>query len=941
MECPICQGELSNFNIEIAKHLAVFKGVDNSLHVHGPIENKELMKEFINEILIHSQMVDNYKVIQHTIKDLKEVVFHNRQRLGDMLMFTSGIRDFKKAFPQVRVNVISIAAHVWDNNPYIDRSLIPTEANTIKIGPGKLTNMSNRVDWHFANAFRISIEDALNINIPQGESRPDIWLTDEEFNAPPIIKEPYWIIVIGGEKGWGCKMYPFERWQEFINQNPDTLFYQLGAAEDKQPRLQGKNVIDYVGKTQDKNTGIRDLYKIFLNAEGSIGLVSFHMHLSGALYKPSIVIAGAREPVSFTRYPGHQYLATDGCLSCALSACWHCDINTCPNLIVDETKPNILDRKIPKCVDIITPQDITNALNKYYLGGRLKKGVQSEKPKQFKNIVKTTFQRPIEKPAPVEEKKAQDKDAELIKFRHQFGFPFASGSIHKKDWDFIEKIIDENNVKTVLEFGCGLSTLLLLKKGIKVISYDTTQKWIDKIKAINPHCDIRLWDGINLDINEKFDLVFVDGPSGGQMREFSTKIASELSDLVLIHDAYGVDEKKWQEKYVVNNFDGPEKGGHWNGIYLWKRKNAEVKNEMYPPILNSNNTVTIDSEKVLIKKISETCITFSKPQTIKFISTARGWGGCARSITTIMKYLLKAGHKVEFIPFRNSVGSREFQECLKTSLKDVKVTLDYETLHESCDVLFVYADDYVWEFSKPEIAEIFSTLNANKKIMMLNYRRGGIGEIEWTKNWDWYCFLNSRQEKELLKILPNSKTKVLPPCTELDKFLSIYPVYNNNIRIVRHSSQGDVKFDKECNKEITDILNINDNLTISMLPGPSFIKENERFKKYPRTDKVEIIANFLAKGNLFYYSLPNNYEDQGPRVILEALAAGLPVIADNWGGATDRITPECGWLCSEKKEYINIIKNLTFKELEEKGKAAKQRAINEFVPQRWIDFIVG
>lgn len=928
MLCPICKIELQNFNEEISKHLAIFKGVNGHVHVHGPIENKDLMKEFINEILIHSQLSDSYKQIIATLKDRKEIVFHNRQRLGDILMFTCGVRDFKKAFPDVRVNVISTAGHIWDNNPYIDRTLAHTEANTIKIGPGKLTNASNRLDWHFANAFRTSIEDALNIHIPQGESRPDIWFTEDEYNFPRIFKEPYWVIVISGEKGWGCKMYPFERWQEFVNQNKDITFVQLGTNEDNPPRLQGQNVIDYVGKTQDKHTGIRDLFKIFLNAEGSIGLVSFHMHLSGALYKPAIVIAGAREPVSFTRYQGHQYLATEGCLSCAaISACWHCDINTCPHLVVDETKVHIGDTKVPKCVDIIYPEDITKALNMYYLGGRLQKGVVSKKP-DLKNIVKTpTTPIVVATPEKVKDRDLQNKDEELKKFRHQFGFEFNAGSIHSKDWEFIEKVIDENNVKTVLEFGIGLSTLLMVKKGIKVISFDTDQKWIDKMKAINPELDIRLWDGKNLEISQtlreqKVDLIFVDGPSGGKMREFSTKIASELSDLVLVHDAYGCDEKNWQEKYIFNNFDGPQKGGHWNGTYFWKRKSIEANAEIHPPI------------------IDDTTNTSQRSKSIKFISTAKGWGGCARSITTIMKYLLKAGHKVEFIPFRNSVGSREFREVLNTTLKDVKVTLDYETLHESCDILFIYADDYVWEFNKPEIVEAFSTLNSAKKIMMVNYRRGGVGEIEWTKRFDKYMFLNSIQEKELLKVLPDVKTKVLPPCTELDMFLKIKPNYNNSLRLVRHSSQGDAKFAKDFGTDIAQILISRSDIEIHLLPGPSFYNANDKVFKYPRTDKIDLIFLFLSNGNLFWYSLPKGYMDQGPRVVLEAMAAGLPVLADNWGGVTDRVTSDCGWLCDKKEQFAEIIRSLSFEELKKKGEAARERAIQEFIPQRWIDEIL-
>ena len=727
---------------------------------------------------------------------------------------------------------------------------------------------------------------------------------------------------------------PFERWQEFVAQNKDITFMQLGAREDEPPRLQGDNVIDFVGKTQDKLTGIRDLFKLFLNAEGSIGLVSFHMHLSGALYKPAIVIAGAREPVSFTRYQGHQYLSTEGCLSCAaISACWHCNIDTCPHLVIDETKVHIGDRKVPKCVDIIYPEDITSAMNMYYKGGRLQKGIVSKKP-ELKNIVKTPTVIPV----------GGEVEKTTPKIENKYEILFGGGSLTIQDWEFMQSVIKENNVKTVLEFGAGLSTLLLDDLGLKVISFETMEGWIKKLKVIKPNLDIRLWDGKDIqNIGLKYDMAFVDGPSGGRTREFSTKIASELAEIVIVHDASRVNELQWQEKYLKGKFFGP--GGGGKRCHIWaKSKDVKMNFRTGSPLYIKNMAISeIDKLCLPILQPDEvlfTSNTFKDSKSIKFISTARGWGGCARSITTIMKNLLKAGHRVEFIPFRNSVGSKEFQECLKTTLKDIKVTLDYETLHEACDILFIYADDYCWEFNKPEIVEAFSCLNADKKIMMLNYRRGGVGEIEWTKGWNKYMFLNSMQEKELLKVLPGVKTKVLPPCTELDDFLKVKTNYNGNLRLMRHSSQGDTKFGKDFNKEVGLLLDSRKDVSLHLLPGPSFIMSDDRIIRYPRTDNSEVIAHFLSKGNLFWYSLPIGYQDQGPRVVLESMASGLPILADNWGGVVDRVTPECGWLCDKKEQFTEVIKNLSYEELEKKGKAARERAIYEFIPERWTEEIL-
>jgi glycosyltransferase involved in cell wall biosynthesis len=267
----------------------------------------------------------------------------------------------------------------------------------------------------------------------------------------------------------------------------------------------------------------------------------------------------------------------------------------------------------------------------------------------------------------------------------------------------------------------------------------------------------------------------------------------------------------------------------------------------------------------------------------------------------------------------------------------------------------MYGDDYIWEFNNTKIApgadqspkdylaSVFSEINAKKKIMVLNYRRGAVGQVEWTKNWDRYLFLNSNQEAELLRVHPEANTKVLAPCADLTDFFAVEPNYlEPGIRIVRVSSQGNTKFQKDENDfsfkgELERMLASREDLQIGMMPGPSFIPTERRYFRVER-NKVTI-PNFLAQGNLFWYSLPQGYQDMGPRVILEAMAVGLPILADNWGGAVDRVTPDCGWLCNGKEEMVKIVQNVTVEELKQKGQAAKKRAMQHFVTHRWIEEI--
>jgi hypothetical protein len=1270
---------------ELAEHLVVTQDTHNHIHVHGPLEKKTIMEEMVDAICQHAE-IDNPNIktglekvpaVVSKGKVPDQIVFKNRQAIGDILTMTAGIRDFKKAFPNTEVGIITTAMHIWDHNPNVNLALKDPD-KILEVGPGHLTNKSNRSDLHMCNAFRVDIENKLGVSIPQGDIRPDIWMTEEEYNRPPLIEGPYWIIVVGGEPGWPVKMYPEERWQEVVDSLPNIQFVQIGVSKHPWPHL--KNVIDYIGKTEDRDTGLRDLFNLFLNAQGSLGLVSMHMHLSAAFQNPCVtgdtlvatgdglqmptqlidkkfaalvhgnlyndskgfwktgtkkllqlqfksgrqlevtpnhkimtekgwkaaedivlgervklhnhraydfeidsnsrdyargycighflgdgcidktsvrmlwcgedkyeyledglklldqagwalsrryrakpnktsaiqcinlydfavekgcivngkkkftrqtligswsylaglvagyfdadgtvgnytnsnynasissvdveslrllqlalsafgidsniyietkvrintfankqtynckpvsrlvitgesldtfasvipirnkekknrlnaviggrtraakvtkffdcvvqinkleaqdvydcevgeihafdadsiyvhncvVVAGAREPMHFTHYMGHQYLQTNGCLPCAeTSACWKCKVEGC----TDVQKRHGMEpkEKIPPCVDLIQAQEVVAAVKKYYEGGRLEYG-KKIKNKFFKNIVKEANVHQVPKTAVIDNAPAK-----------QFGMEWGGGSITDRDWDFLKKVAEKYEVKTLLEFGAGLSTLLFSDIVESSITYETHDGWIKKIKEMSAdNSEIRKWDGLKVEEElPQFDMCFVDGPAGGGTREFSTKIASEHAKIIVVHDAGRAPEKMWQEKYLKQNFQFASKGGH--RCHLWVKPGLEAT--------HIPTAVTISEEranKPPALKVTPAETTNMEKSDVTLVSTARGWGGCARSITTIMRFLLERGKKVNFVPFHGleRIGS-EFATCLNTMLKDVKVC-DYNAITQPTGVMFVYADDFIWEFPKPQYQEVFSKVQADKKIMMLNYRRGKVGEVDWTKGWDRYAFLNTSQEQELLKVHPEAegKTKVLPPCTDLTEFLKAQPDYNGLLKLIRHSSQGNTKFAKKDDKnpkefkdEVTDIIAVRKDVQFHFMPGPDAVKADGQYIiKYPRNNPP--VYEFLGLGNCFWYSLPIGYMDMGPRVILEAMAAGLPVIADNWGGAKDRVTPECGWLCDTKEQHIEVIKGISTKDLAEKGAASRQRAIDEFIPERWIDFVL-
>ncbi len=268
---------------------------------------------------------------------------------------------------------------------------------------------------------------------------------------------------------------------------------------------------------------------------------------------------------------------------------------------------------------------------------------------------------------------------------------------------------------------------------------------------------------------------------------------------------------------------------------------------------------------------------------------------------------------------------------------------NWHDVGEPCDIFLMHCNDLIWDFcdnSKSRYG-FFNDIKAKRKIMSVNYEIGALGTAEWTKHFDLYICQRSDLIEGLKELMPDAKYIRLHPPSELKPFLDYdysQRAYDQ-VRFIRHSSQGDRKYHDDLDIVIDHILGIKD-CKIIMMPAPSYLGDKpgtEQFEAY-----AEPVVNFLTRGNIFWYFLdPEKFVESGANCVLEAMASGLPVLCNNNGGLVDIVTKDTGWICSNFDQMYETIANLTTEEIKEKGANARKYARESINPEKWVENIIG
>jgi len=352
-------------------------------------------------------------------------------------------------------------------------------------------------------------------------------------------------------------------------------------------------------------------------------------------------------------------------------------------------------------------------------------------------------------------------------------------------------------------------------------------------------------------------------------------------------------------------------------------------NENFDCIVESKKIENVIDNRPIFRMICNTC----------------AYGGGERTALKIMKLMDKSGYRVELINITGHMDKR-FDHDLP---QDIKIYNLKDDINHDADIVFFHANDSLYRIKMSGMSydPIINLMKKSKrKIVSVNYTSFDLRLLE---NIDLYLCQSDDLRNELIAeigIAPDcqeklDRIKIIKPPSDITKLLSIdYSRNFNEIRLIRHSSQGDQKYFNDINFQIESIFNVRHDTKIYLMPPATYASHYHNLVTY-QSDFIDI-ENFLGMGNVFWYMVPQHkFQEAGCNVVIEAMAAGLPILCNDNGGLKDIIDDEVGWMCHDIDEQYNYIKLMTMDEIKEKGLRAREKAKNIVSNDIWINYVQG
>lgn len=118
--------------------------------------------------------------------------------------------------------------------------------------------------------------------------------------------------------------------------------------------------------------------------------------------------------------------------------------------------------------------------------------------------------------------------------------------MQKKSMRFLCKFIEKNNIKSILEIGTAIGysaiNMALVNDDVNIVSIERDQdKYIEAIKNIKK-CNLEkritliLGDALNIDLKDKYDLIFIDAAKGQYLNFFNKYKDNLIDDGFIVSD---------------------------------------------------------------------------------------------------------------------------------------------------------------------------------------------------------------------------------------------------------------------------------------------------------------------------------------------------------------------------------------------------------------------
>lgn len=330
---------------------------------------------------------------------MRKLILKNGFALGDVVLMTAAVRDLHLCYPgQFQTDVRTHFPDVWEFNPHLTHLEERDPDVQVIQCQYPLIDFSNSRPYHVIHGYIDFLNRTLGLDIKPTAFHGDIHLSEDERNWASQVHEltgspiPFWIVSAGGKYDITIKWWSTAYFQSVVDHFKNQIaFVQIGEFGHHHPKLRG--AIDLRGQTS-----VRELIRLVHHAQGVLSPVTALMHLAAAVEtkpgfpknRPCVVVAGGREPPHWESYPHHQFIHSVGALPCcAEGGCWKS--RTYPLLDGDrrDTKANLcvdVVESLPRCMMMITPEEVIRRITMYYSGGMLQFITASENRAKAKGI---------------------------------------------------------------------------------------------------------------------------------------------------------------------------------------------------------------------------------------------------------------------------------------------------------------------------------------------------------------------------------------------------------------------------------------------------------------------------------------------------------------------------------------------------------------------------